>query len=149
MNAMGFDDRNIRWSKLEGIDHAHYWILGIDETAKIIDVIFRLEADSQIVLHRHKVLNHTFVMQGEHRLYHPNGEIKDIRPVGRYTITPASDDTHREGGGKGQDAVVMFSIRGGEGVLYELLDNDLNVLGTLTFQGFVELFEAQKAHTAN
>lgn len=147
MTTLGFDDRNIRWNMLDGIDHLHYSILAIDEKARIIDVIFRFAANARIVLHRHKVLNHTLVVQGEHRLYHADGEIKDIRPVGRYTVTPAGDDPHREGGGEGQDTVVLFSIRAGdEDVLYELLDDDQSLIATLTFPGLIELFKAQKAH---
>lgn len=145
MAPYAFDDRNIRWHTLEGIEHLHYWILGIDENAKIADVIFKLASGERVLLHRHKALNHTFVMQGEHRLYHADGTIKDVRPVGRYTVTPPDVDTHREGGGEGQDAVVHFSIRGSDGLLYELLDDDQNVVGTLTFQGLIELFKAQSA----
>ncbi|MGQ0699526.1 MAG: regulator [Panacagrimonas sp.] len=147
MGTLGFDDRNIRWNTLDGIEHLHYSILAIDEPARIVDVIFKFAADARIVLHRHKVLNHTLVVQGEHRLYHANGEVKDIRPVGRYTVTPGGDEPHLEGGGEGQDTIVVFSIRAGDvEVLYELLDDNQNLIGTLTFQGLTELFKAQKTH---
>ena len=145
MATHSFDDRNISWQTLEGIEHLHYWILGIDETAKIADVIFRFASNQQIILHRHKALNHTFVLQGEHRLYHADGSIKDVRPVGRYTVTQPDVDTHREGGGEGQDVVVHFSIRGSDGLLYELMDQDQNIVGTLTFQDLKDLLKAQQA----
>jgi hypothetical protein len=96
------------------------------------------------VLHRHKVHNNTFVVQGEHRLYEPDGKLKEIRAVGSYTRSPASDDPHREGGGD-QDVVVFFSIRGSDGVLYEVLDDDQNQIATLGFQDFVGLFQTQQA----
>jgi hypothetical protein len=94
------------------------------------------------------VHNNTFVIQGEHRLYEPNGNIKEIRPVGSYTRSPASDEPHREGGGD-QDVVVFFSIRCSDGVLYEVLDDDLNLIATLSFQDFVGLYQAQQLNVEN
>ena len=143
MAAYNFDDRNIYWNKLEGIEHLLYSILDIDEKNKIIDVIFKFSANQQIVLHRHMALNNVLVIQGEHRLYKANGEIKEIRPVGKYTVSPPSDEPHREGGGD-QDVVVFFSIRGSDGILYEILDDDLNPIGTLSMQDFIDLYKAQQ-----
>jgi quercetin dioxygenase-like cupin family protein len=138
-----FGDCNIRWNKLGDFEHLLYSILDIDEGNKIIDVLFKFAANQQIVLHRHKVHNNTFVIQGEHRLYETNGRLKEVRPVGSYTRSPASDDPHREGGGD-QDVVVFFSIRGSDGVLYEVLDDDQNLIATLSFEDFMGLFQAQK-----
>lgn len=145
MATLGFDDRHIRWQTLPGIEHLHYWILGIDEPAKIADVLFKFAGGEQILLHRHKALNHTFVLQGEHRLYYKDGSVKDVRPVGRYTVTPPDVDVHREGGAAGQDVIVHFSIRGSDGVLYEVMDNDENVIGTITFDDLKALFAVQRA----
>ncbi|HEY7985313.1 MAG TPA: hypothetical protein VIE17_00155 [Methylophilaceae bacterium] len=145
MSIYNFDDRNIRWNTLEGIEHLFYSVLDVDEKNKIVDVLFKFAANQQIVLHRHKVLNHLLVIQGEHRLYETDGTIKEIRPVGRYTVSKASDEPHREGGGEGQDVVIFFSIRGSDGLFYEILDDDLNVIATLTMQDFAGLFKAQQA----
>ena len=78
-----------------------------------------------------------FVTQGEHRLYEADGKLKEIRAVGSSSSLP-SDDRHREGGGD-VDVIVYFSIRGNEGVLYEILDDDLNIIATLGFQDFIKL----------
>ena len=142
-----FDDSNIRWNTLDGFEHLEYSILDIDEQNKIADVLFKFAANQQIVLHRHKVRNNMFVVQGEHRLYEPDGKIKEIRPVGRYTVSPASDEPHREGGG-GPDVIVLFSIRGSDGILYEILDNDLNQIGTLSMQDLIDLYKAQQTASA-
>jgi len=107
-------------------------------------VLFKFSAREQIVLHRHKALNHTFVIQGEHRLYWADGTLKEARPVGSYTVSPASDDPHREGGGD-VDAIVFFSIRGSAGVLYEILDDNLDIVTTLGMQDFVALYQNQTA----
>jgi len=58
--------------------------------------------------------NNTFVVQGEHRLYEPDGTLKEIRPTGMYKSTPPGD-VHREGGGPDQDVVVFFDMRGCDG----------------------------------
>jgi hypothetical protein len=92
------------------------------------------------VMHRHKVHNNTFVIQGEHRLYKPDGTLKEVRPVGSMTSTPADDEPHREGGGD-QDVIIAFSIRG-DGVLYELLDDDMNQIGTISLQDLIDLKNA-------
>jgi hypothetical protein len=147
MNKHTFDDRQIAWQTLAGFEHLQYSILDIDPQQLIIDVLFKFAAGQQIVLHSHKALNKTFVVQGEHRLYHADGSIKDIRPTGRYTSSPASDEPHSEGGGD-QDAIVLFSIRGSGGVLYQILDDAGNWLADLSWQDFVDLYQAQRQHGA-
>ncbi len=142
MTSYDFDDRHIPWQRFEEFDHLQYFIFDIDRERQVVDVLFKFAGNEQIVLHRHKVLNHTFVIKGEHRLYEPNGEVKEVRPVGSYTVSPASDEPHREGGGD-EDVVVFFSIRGSDGVLYEILDDDQNVIGTLSMEDFAGLHEAQ------
>jgi len=137
-----FDSVNIPWQSLDNIEHLQYSILDIDRQNQIVDVVFKFAANRQIVLHRHKVLNKTFVIQGEHRLYEADGGLKEIRPVGRYASSLPSDEPHREGGGD-QDAIVFFSIRGHDGVFYEILDDDLNVVATLGMQDFIDLHAAR------
>lgn len=141
MNKHNFDDTNIQWQSLAGFEHLQYSILDIDQQHNLVEVLFKFAAQQQIVLHRHKVLNKMFVIQGEHRLYHADGSLKEIRPVGRFTSSPASDEPHREGGGD-VDAIVLFSICG-DGVFYEILDNDSNVIAELGMPEFIELYQAQ------
>lgn len=137
-----FDDTNIKWQTLGEFEHLLYSILDIDEQNQIIDMLFKFAAHQQIVLHRHKVLNKTFVIQGEHRLYEADGKLKEIRAVGSYTSSLPSDEPHREGGGD-VDVIVFFSIRGNDGVLYEILDDDLNIIATLGMQDFVNFYKEQ------
>ncbi|PKD41859.1 regulator [Methylomonas sp. Kb3] len=145
MNTYLFDDRRIDWQTLEGFEHLRYFILNIDTDANIVDVLFKFAAGKQIVLHRHKAPNHIFVIQGEHRIYHADGTLKEIRPVGSYTVSPASEVPHREGGGD-IDVILLFSIRS-TGVLYDILDNDANVIGSLAMSDFVALHQAQSGQT--
>jgi len=144
MNTHLFDDRNIPWRSLGGFEHLQCAILDIDLESGIVDALFRFSANRQIVLHRHRALNKTFVIQGEHRLYHADGQLKEIRPVGSYTVSPGSDEPHREGGGD-TDAIVLFSIRGGNRVFYEILDDDLHTVTTLGMQDFIDLQSGMSA----
>ncbi|MBI3145470.1 MAG: regulator [Pseudogulbenkiania sp.] len=146
MTPYHFDARAIRWNRFgDFVPGFHYTILHLDGKNRIVDVLFKLPANEQIVLHRHRALNHTFVVQGEHRLYETDGCLREVRPSGSYTVSPASEQPHREGGGE-QDTIVFFSIRpGNDEVLYEILDDALNPLGTITFQTLVELHQAQQA----
>jgi hypothetical protein len=137
-----FDNAGIKWQTLGDYRHFLYSILNIDQQNKIIDVIFKFAARRQIVLHRHKALNHMLVIQGEHRLYEADGKLREIRPVGRYTVSPPSDEPHREGGGD-EEAIVFFSIRGSDGVFYEILDDDQNVIATLGMQDVIDLYNSQ------
>ena len=143
MTAYQFDDRNIQWHKLGDFEHFVYSILDIDRENNIADVIFKFEPHQPIILHRHKVFNKMLVIQGEHRLYEPNGDLKEVRPVGRYTSSPATPDPHRECGGD-EGAVVFFSIRGNsyKGALYELLDDQENLIGIITMQDLIDLHVA-------
>jgi len=142
-----FDDSHIQWQTLSGFDHLQYSILDIDESNKIVDVLFKFAARQQIVLHGHKALNKTFVIQGEHRLYHADGSLKEIRPVGRYTSSQPSDEPHREGGGD-VDVIVFFSIRGTDGVFYQILDDELQVIAELGMRDFIDLYKNQVGETS-
>lgn len=139
MPRLAFDDSNIAWKSLEGIDHLWFQALDVDAENKTLHILFKFAANKKIMLHRHLTLNKTMAIQGEHRLYHPDGRLKEVRPVGRFVVSPPSPDPHREGGGD-QDVVVLFVIYGG-GALYEALDDDLNVITTLTHQDFAGLYE--------
>jgi hypothetical protein len=140
MTHYNFDDTHINWKNLADFENLQYSILDIDEDNFIIDALFKFAAHQQIVLHRHKALNKTFVIQGEHRLYEADGRLKEIRAAGTYTTSLPSDEPHREGGGD-VDVIVFFSLRGNDGVLYEILDDDLNIIATLAFQDFVNLYK--------
>ncbi|MBL1320854.1 MAG: regulator [Methylophaga sp.] len=143
MTNFNFDQQNIIWNTLGDFENFLYSVLHVDDENKIIDVLFKLSAHKPIFLHRHMAPNMCFVVQGEHRLYEANGDLKEVRPVGSYTYSPASNDPHRECGGD-DGLIVLFSIRGGDGLLYEVLDEVTHdVIATLSYQDIVGLYEAQ------
>lgn len=143
MTEFNFDDRNIRWYQLEGIDHASYYVMSVDIENKIVDVLFKFDANQKVILHRHHAAYRTFVVQGELRIFKADGSLIETRPVGSYVMSPAGGVPHSEGGGD-VDAIVFFSNRGTDGMIYELLDQDMNTIATLGLYDFKDLMEAQE-----
>ncbi|NOT72546.1 MAG: regulator [Hyphomicrobium sp.] len=142
MTTLPFDTQNIRWNKIEGIDHLAYHILAVDEAKRIVDILFKFDANAKIVLHRHKADYITLVLQGELRIYRPNGTLKEIRPVGSYVTGSADGEPHTEGGGE-QDVIAFFSNRNVQNVVYEILDESLNTIATFGIAEFKALLDAQ------
>jgi hypothetical protein len=136
-----FDDRNLQWHKLGDLKHFVFYVFDVDSKKGVVDFILKFEPNQQIILHRHLALTNTFVVQGEHRLYEPTGALKEIRPVGSYTSS-LPGEPHREGGG--DQCVVLYSVRGKTDVLFELLDDSRNIVGTLSMRDFKEALEEQK-----
>lgn len=144
MGPAAFDESNITWHTLEGIDHVQYHVCGVDVSRQIADVLLKFAANQKIVLHRHHADYVTVVLQGELRLYNSAGELKEVRPTGSYVAGRAGGEPHTEGGGD-VDAIVFFSNRGTDGVIYEILDGQMNTLATLGLHDFVDLMNAQNA----
>ncbi|WP_238228973.1 cupin domain-containing protein [Methylorubrum aminovorans] len=147
MATLPFDDSNITWQTIEGFDHAAYHILSVDEDARIVDLLFKFAANARIALHRHGAAYRTLVLQGELRIYRPNGELKEIRPVGSYVAGRAGGEPHTEGGGD-QDVIVYFTNRDVAGPVYEILDEHQAVVATFGIPEFKALYEAQISRAA-
>jgi len=137
-----FDDRNIRWFELGDFKHFALAMLDIDRQKKLVDFIIKFDPNEMIFLHRHLVHTNTLVVQGEHRLYEPDGRLKEIRPVGSYTSSPPGEP-HREGAGD-QSCIVFYSLRADQDAMFEVLDDDQKVVGTLGMQDFIGALEDQK-----
>ena len=135
---------HIKWYTLDGFPHIAYHICAVDEAARIVDILFKFDANSQIVLHRHKADYITLTLSGELRIYNANGELKEIRPTGAYVVGKADGEPHREGGGD-EDVIAFFSNRNVGDVIYEILDDNLNPVGMLGMEEFKALHAAQSA----
>lgn len=147
MKTYHFDDRNIHWNKLGYFKHFVYTMLDVDVSLQVVDFLIKFDPLQKIFLHRHLALTNTFVIQGEHRLYETNGVLKEIRPVGSYSASPPGN-VHREGGGN-EETVVFYSVRGKDGILFEVLDDNLDVVATLSMVDFIGLFKAQQENSEN
>ncbi len=144
MTTLPFDTRRIRWNTIEGFPHLAYHICAVDETKRIVDILFKFDANAKIALHRHKADYITLVLQGELRIYRANGELKEIRPVGSYVAGTADGEPHTEGGGD-QDVIAFFSNRNVDSVVYEILDDAQNIVATFGMAEFKQLLAAQTA----
>ena len=139
-NVHNFDESTIEWDRLPDIDHVWLSILHVDDTAKVIDVLFKFAAHEKIVLHRHVAAFNTFVVQGEHRIYNPEGELTEVRPAGTYKAGLANIEPHQEGGGD-EDVIILFSLRPyNHGAIYEVLDDKQEILSTMTFDDLKEMY---------
>jgi quercetin dioxygenase-like cupin family protein len=116
----------------------------VDEANRSVDILFKFAANQKIALHRHHADYRTLVLQGELRIYRPNGEIREIRPVGSYVFTPTGGEPHTEGGGD-QDVITFFSNRNVDGLIYEILDDNQNTIAKFGIPEFKALFDAQRA----
>ena len=145
-NLVAFDESNINWNPMPNVEHAWISILDIDEKAKIVDIILKFSANEKIVLHKHRSIFNTFVIQGEHRIYNSDGELTESRSVGTYTNGSPDIDAHREGGGD-EDVIILFSLRPySDGLIYEILDENHEVdlaVGFNDFKDMKELFESE------
>jgi quercetin dioxygenase-like cupin family protein len=144
MTPARFDDSNIRWNTLEGIDDLWYHMLNVDESNRIVDILFKFSANAKVILHRHWTNYSTFIIQGELRLYNARNELVEIRKTGSYVSKAAHGEPHREGGGD-EDVIGVFSNRNVDGPVYEILDDELNTLSFLGFDDFKALLAQQQA----
>jgi len=142
-NSNSFDETEVNWQELPGVDHTWLSILNVDDNAKIVDVLFKFSANEKIVLHRHTANFNTFVIKGEHRIYNPEGELKEVRPIGTYKASLPDIEPHREGGGD-EDVIILFSLRpyNNTDPIYEILDGNNEVESTMSFDDLKEMYEA-------
>ena len=146
LDTTTFDESKVDWKPLPGpdgkpIDHISLSFLNVDEEAKIVDVLIKISANEKILLHRHGSNYSTFTLIGELRTYFPDGTLKDIRPAGVFKVGEPGE-AHTEGGGD-EDVVCYFSLRPytATGSIYEILDENLDVVQAINFDDLKELNE--------
>lgn len=141
--AYAFDQRNVRWFPLGDFKHLQISMLAVDPANRIVDFLVKFDANERVFLHRHLAQTNLFVVQGEHRIYEPDGSLKEIRKTGSYTPSPPGG-VHFEGGGE-EDCIVLYNIRGnGSDEMFEVMDDDGKVVGIIGVADFAALWEAQK-----
>jgi hypothetical protein len=142
MTTSEFDDRHIQWRELAGFKHMMVSIFYVDEAKNLVDLLIKFDPNEKVLLHRHLADTNTFVVEGDHVIYEPDGQVREVRPVGRYTFGTGRD-AHDEGGGP-NGCVLYYSVRGETEALFDMLDADLNVVATLRIGDFKAAFDAQK-----
>jgi hypothetical protein len=142
MTAQQFDDRHIQWRELAGFKHMLVSIFFVDEAKNRVDLLIKFDPNEKVLLHRHLADTNTFVIEGDHVIYEPDGQVREVRPVGRYTFGTGRD-AHDEGGGP-NGCVLFYSVRGETDALFDMLDANLNVVATLHTADFKAVFDAQQ-----
>jgi hypothetical protein len=142
MTAAQFDDRHIQWRKLAGFKHMMVSIFFVDEAKNLVDLLIKFDPNEKVLLHRHLADTNTFVIEGDHVIYEPDGRVREVRPVGRYTFGTGRD-AHDEGGGP-NGCILYYSVRGETDALFDMLDANLNVVATLHTADFKAVFDAQQ-----
>ena len=123
-------DEVVSWEPFAGLEHLELSITEVDQDREILDAIVRFPPNQVISMHKHCAQTNMFAIQGELRIYEPDGKLREVRPAGNY-YRGRRDDVHTEGGGD-DGAVVLYSVRGhGDDELFELMDEQQNVLATI------------------
>lgn len=143
--AFAFDDSAIDWQPFAGIENLELSLLDLDEERQVVDLIVRFAPNRTVTLHNHLAQTNMFVIQGELRMYEPDGSVREARPAGHY-YRGRRDDAHSEGGGP-DGAVVFYSVRGhGAEDVLDVMDDDGKVTATI---GMADLRAAWAAQTSS
>ena len=142
MTARQFDEQNIRWRELEGFKHMMVSIFFVDEARNRVDFLIKFDPNEKVLLHRHLADTNTFVIEGDHVIYEPDGSVREVRPVGQYTFGMGRD-AHDEGGGP-DGCILYYSVRGETDALFDMLDANLNAVAALHTADFKAVLEAQQ-----
>lgn len=152
MTTTSFDPSRHRWREVTGepgdtrLIHHDYTILGHDLAAGTLDMVVRWQGDGgHCHLHRHTATTTVLVLDGEQHLWdvHPDGSLGEhrVRRAGDYALTTEESLPHFERGGP-DGGLVFFGAHSPDGRLYEILDDDGNVVVDVTMAGLLADFEA-------
>jgi hypothetical protein len=149
-----FDPARYRWRLVEGDDSLsykvrhEYTVLGYDVGKGTLDMIVRWAPDGgHCPLHRHVATTSILVLDGEQHLQDllPDGSRSEprVRRAGDYALSTGDPYPHFECGGETGGAVFFGSHAGEDGVLYEIVDEQGNLLMNTTIQSLVDDWESQ------
>ena len=142
-----FDGTRHKWREVTGEPelsykvHHDYTILGCDVAAGTLDMVVRWKGDGgHCPIHRHVSTTTVLVLAGEQHLWdlQPNGERGDykVRHAGDYALTVGDALPHLERGGD-DGGTVFFGNHCSDGILYEILDEDMKVVADVTIESLL------------
>ncbi len=116
-------------------------VLGYQQDFGRLDLLIRWAPNSFCHFHRHIGATTTLVLEGEHHvidLDEKGQEIEhDVRPAGDYRTSPGGD-LHMERGGP-DGSLVLFAMFEPSGRMFEILDDDRNLIAPVTIDSLLEL----------
>jgi len=143
------DISNVEWTEIQGEPDLGYKcdyamaVLGYQEDNGTLDLLVKFAPDSHCHFHRHIAATTTLVLEGEHHVFEHNDDgdkIHKIKPAGTYSHS-SGGEVHMERGGP-EGATVFYALQSPSGVLFELLDNDQNVIAENTIAEMAQQVEA-------
>lgn len=143
--ALHLDDSVITWRPLSGYEGLSMWVLGVNDVRHQVNILFRLAPGARCPAHRHVGPTDTFVLGGEHRthaLESGTWRLDQVRPPGFFAANEGDHLHFEEGGAEG--AIVQLSMTAVDGVIWEVLDDDANVIATTTIDDFRRVLQRQQ-----
>lgn len=143
-----FDATRYKWREVKGepgqsykVRH-DYTILGYDLQAGTLDMLVRWAGDGgHCPIHRHVATTTVLVLEGEQHLWdlHADGTRGEhrVRRAGDYALTLRDALPHLERGGD-EGGIAFFGNHSDDGRLYEILDEDLNLVFDVTMEALVD-----------
>jgi len=149
-----FDPTRYQWRTVTGepdasfLVHHDYTILGYDLAAGTLDMLVRWDGDGgHCPIHRHTATTTVLVLEGEQHLWDiaPDGSRGEerIRRAGDYALTVAEALPHLERGGD-DGGLVFFGSHSDSGQLYDILDDDGNVVVNVTMETLIADWKANR-----
>ena len=125
---------------------AQFTNLWHDLDAGTLDMVVRWSGDGgHCPIHRHTATTTVIVLEGEQHLWDidKGGVVGGhrMRKAGDYALTGAESLPHLERGGE-NGGVVFFGAHSPTGLLYEIVDEDLNVVSNVTMESILADFAA-------
>ena len=149
-----FDPAKHRWRVVtvpDGLSsfkiHHEYTILGHDLEGGTLDMVVRWYGDGgHCPIHRHVGTTTVLVLEGEQHLRDvlPDGSrgAEKVRKAGDYHLSTGDKHPHLERGGP-EGGLVFFGCHAKQdGVLYEILDEQGNVVNLTTVASLIEDWQA-------
>ncbi|MCP5029615.1 MAG: hypothetical protein GY929_25365 [Actinomycetia bacterium] len=140
------DGSAITWRQFPGYEGLYFWVLGVNETRQKVDMYFRLAPGARCPVHHHLGPTDTLVVEGIQRTYekHDGDWVLDqVREPGVFASNEGDHLHCEEGGAEG--GIVLLSMTAIDGVIWEVHDDDGNVIEATTLDDFRRAFERQPA----
>jgi hypothetical protein len=145
-----FDPSNYQWQHLTDPSETGYKVdykvalLGHDLKVGTCDFLLQFDdAGGHCPRHRHVGTTTSLVLAGEHRVTDllPDGTRSErVKPTGTYALSPGDVHPHLERGGD-EGAVVFFGNHTTNGLLYEIIDEDLKVIAEVSIEMLIDMWK--------